>query len=152
MTTFGQFTYPEISSQHEALREAWDQLKLQQDWIKAYLNNPAYDEIIFIGSGSSYYQALTMASTCRSWLNKSAAAFPSSELFLFKEQTTSSNRNYLVIGVSRSGESTEVLLALESLRTDPHFTTAGITCYENSTMAQMAPSLVSLLEKKRARS
>jgi glucosamine--fructose-6-phosphate aminotransferase (isomerizing) len=148
MTIFGQFTYPEISGQHEAMKAAWEQLERQQDWIEAYLKNPAFDEIIFIGSGSSYYQALTMASTCRSWLNKSASAFPSSELFLFRDQATSSDRHYLVIGVSRSGESTEVVLALEALKTAPQFTIAGISCYENSSMAKLASCLISPLGKE----
>ncbi|ULL18107.1 SIS domain-containing protein [Paenibacillus sp. H1-7] len=150
MTTFGQYTYPEISAQAEALQAAWDQLSQQQDWIDSYLLNPQFDEIIFIGSGSSYYQALSMASTCRAWLNKSAAAYPSSELFLFRNQTAPAHRNYLVIGVSRSGESTEVILALDSVKDLPYITVAGITCYEDSKMAQIAPCLVSPLGKEKS--
>lgn len=148
MTTFGQFTYPEISAQAEALQEAWMQLERQQDWIQSYLLNPALDEIIFIGSGSSYYQALSMASTCRAWLGKSAAAYPSSELFLFRKQAMPDGRRYLVVGVSRSGESTEVILALESVQHLPHVTTAGISCYEDSKLAQIAPCLISPLGKE----
>jgi len=148
MTTFGQYTYPEISAQAEALQAAWDQLGKQQDWIDKYLLNPQFDEIIFIGSGSSYYQALSMASTCRSWLGKSSTAYPSSELFLFREQTAPAHRNYLVIGVSRSGESTEVILALDSVKDLSYITVAGITCYENSKMAQLAECLISPLGKE----
>jgi glucosamine--fructose-6-phosphate aminotransferase (isomerizing) len=148
MTTFGQFTYPEITAQAEALQAAWKQLEQQQDWIQAYLLNDSFDEIIFIGSGSSYYQALSMASTCRAWLGRSAAAYPSSELFLFRNQAVPSHRNYLIVGVSRSGESTEVILALESVQDLPNITTAGITCYENSKLAQIANCLVSPLGKE----
>lgn len=148
LNNFGQYTYPEISAQSEALQAAWEQLGKQQSWIDQYLTNSAFDEVIFIGSGSSYYQALTMASTYRVWLNRAATAYPSSELFLFREQTAPAGRNYLVIGVSRSGESTEVVLALNSVKDLPGFTVAAITCYENSTMAQIAPSLVSPLGKE----
>jgi glucosamine--fructose-6-phosphate aminotransferase (isomerizing) len=143
MATPGIHTYAEITAQADALEAAWKQLEQQQDWILQYLGNPAFDEIIFIGSGSSYYQALTMASTCRAWLGKSATAYPSSELLLFREQTAPPHRNYLAIGVSRSGESTEVVLALESLKPLSNWTIAGITCYEASTMAQLADCLVS---------
>lgn len=148
MTTLGQHTYSEINAQAEAISAAWNQLELQQDWIERYLNNAAFEEIIFIGSGSSYYQALTMAATCRAWLGRSAVAYPSSDLLLFREQTAPSYRNYLVIGVSRSGESTEVVLALESVQSLANWTIAGITCYEESSMAKLAECLVSPLGKE----
>lgn len=148
MNVSGQYTYTEISAQADALSAAWNQLQKQQDWVSNYLANPEYDEIIFIGSGSSYYQALTMASTCRAWLGKSASAYPSSELLLFLKQTAPAHRRYLAIGVSRSGESTEVVLALESVQSLPNWTIAGITCYEESSMAKLADCLYSPLGKE----
>ncbi|TBL81715.1 SIS domain-containing protein [Paenibacillus thalictri] len=148
MTTFGQFTYPEISAQAEALQAAWTQLDNQQDWIDRYLANPQFDEVIFIGSGSSYYQALTMAATFRKWTGRSATAHPSSEIYLFREQAVPAGKKVLVIGVSRSGESTEVILALESVHSLPNWTIAGISCYEDSTMAKLAECLISPLGKE----
>lgn len=150
MNNFGQFTYPEISSQSDALQAAWEQLKKQEDWVRDHLANSEFDEVIFIGSGSSYYQALSMASTYRSWMSRAASAYPSSELYLFREQTAPAGRRYLVVGVSRSGESTEVVLALESVKDVPGFTIAGVTCYESSAMARLAPCLVSPLGKERS--
>jgi glucosamine--fructose-6-phosphate aminotransferase (isomerizing) len=150
MNNFGQLTYPEISAQAEALKAAWKQLQMQQDWLTKYLCSPDYDEVIYIGSGSSYYQALSMASTYRKWMGKNATAYPSSEIFLFREQAAPANRNYLLIGVSRSGESTEVIMALDSVKQLPNWTIAGITCYENSTMAGKAECLVSPLGKEQS--
>ncbi|WP_248927642.1 SIS domain-containing protein [Paenibacillus hamazuiensis] len=150
MTQFGQLTYPEISSQAEALQAAWTHLEKQQEWVDRYLANREYDEVIFIGSGSSYYQAQTMAATFRKWTGRSAAAHPSSEIFLFREAAAPSGKNYLLIGVSRSGESTEVILALESVKGLAGWTIAGITCYEDSKMAQISECLVSPLGKERS--
>ncbi|SDC67929.1 glucosamine--fructose-6-phosphate aminotransferase (isomerizing) [Paenibacillus sp. UNCCL117] len=150
MTSFGQFTYPEISAQAEALEEALSQLARQADWVQTYLKDNDADEVVFIGSGSSYYQALSMASTFRSWLGKSATAFPSSELFLFQRQALPPSRRYLVIGVSRSGESTEVVLALNAVKDLPNVRIASITCYEDSSMAQIAPALVSPKGKEKS--
>ncbi|MCR8631649.1 SIS domain-containing protein [Paenibacillus radicis (ex Xue et al. 2023)] len=146
--SLGKLTVAEISAQPAALSAAMEQLQLQSDWVERYLKSEQFDEVIFIGSGSSYYQALTMASTYRKWLGRSATALPSSELYLFRGQNTAANRNYLVVGVSRSGESTEVVLALESVRDLPRYTISGITCYEQSTMAQLAECLVSPLGKE----
>lgn len=147
---FGQLTYPEISAQAEALEAALGQLEAQKDWVSRYIGNPDFDEIIFIGSGSSYYQAQTMAATYKKWVGRPASAHPSSEIYLFRDAAAVPGRSYLLVGVSRSGESTEVILALESVRGVPGWTTCGITCHEDSKMAQMADCLVSPLGKEKS--
>lgn len=150
MEARGQHTYSEISAQADALKAAWEQLEKQRNWVETYLLDPSYDEIIFIGSGSSYYQALSMASTYRAWLGRRASAYPSSELFLFLKQTAPAAYRYLVVGVSRSGESTEVVLALEAVKALPNVTVAGISCYEDSRLAQLAECLISPLGKEKS--
>ncbi len=150
MTTFAKFTAPEISEQHAALAAAWNQLQNQQDWVTKYLLNPAADEIIFIGSGSSYYQAQTMAAVYRKYVGKPAQALPSSEIYLFRDYQAPANRNYTLVGVSRSGESSEVVLALDSIKDLPNWTACGITCYEDSSMAQRAECLLSPLGKEKS--
>jgi glucosamine--fructose-6-phosphate aminotransferase (isomerizing) len=147
-TSYGTLTYTEIAAQPAALAAAAEQLKQMGGWVEQYLKSEQFDEVIFIGSGSSYYQAQTMAATYRKWLGRSAFALPSSELYLFREQHTAAARSYLVVGVSRSGESTEVILALESVRDLPNYTICGVTCYEDSTMARLAECLLSPLGKE----
>ncbi|MDF2724250.1 MAG: glutamine--fructose-6-phosphate aminotransferase [Paenibacillus sp.] len=147
---FGQLTYPEISAQAEALTAALAQLEAQKEWVSQYIGNTAFDEVIFIGSGSSYYQAQTMAATYKKWVGRPASAYPSSEIYLFRETAAIPGRNYLLVGVSRSGESTEVILALESVAGVAGWTTCGITCYEDSKMATMTECLVSPLGKEKS--
>jgi len=138
-------TYREISDQAAALQASWDQLHNQKDWVDQYIGNDQFEEVVFIGSGSSWYQAMTMAATYRKWTGRSAAAHPSSDLFLLREQTVTLSKKVLLVGVSRSGESHEVILALDSVKDLTHWTTCGITCHPNSKMAQMTPCLVSPL-------
>lgn len=146
----GHLTYPEISAQTAALQAAAKQLQTQKDWVKNYIGNQQFDEVIFIGSGSSYYQSLCMASTFRKWTGRSAVALPSSELFLFREHAVAKGKKVLVVGVSRSGESTEVILALESVKDLPDFTICGISCYDTSKMAQIAECLISPLGQEKS--
>lgn len=144
MTVLGHLTHPEISNQNEALQNAWTQLQGEQiDWVSKYFGTLDYDEVIFIGSGSSYYQAQIMASTFRKWLGRAAAAFPSSEVVLFPENVTATTGRKLLVGVSRSGESSEVILALEAVKSKSHWDICGVTCHSDSKMAQMADCLVS---------
>ncbi len=148
---FGILTYPEIGAQAEALAAAVHHLEsAQKDWVSRYIGNTEYEEVIFIGSGSSYYQAQTMAATFRKWLGRSASAQPSSEIFLFRDTAAVTNRKTLLVGVSRSGESTEVILALESVQSLENWTTCGITCYEDSKLAQISDCLVSPLGKEKS--
>ncbi|WP_442604483.1 SIS domain-containing protein [Paenibacillus sp. KN14-4R] len=150
MSMRGQLTYPEISSQAEALTAALKQLDVQADWLNKYIGNKSYEEVVFIGSGSSYYQALTMAATFRKWTGRVASAHPSSEIFLFRDQSVAANRKILLVGVSRSGESTEVILALKSVENLLNWDVCGITCYEDSTMAQISDCLISPLGKEKS--
>ncbi|WP_018758911.1 SIS domain-containing protein [Paenibacillus terrigena] len=146
----GELTYTEISAQAEALNAAWEQLQQQKDWVAQYIGNEKYEEVIFIGSGSSYYQALTMAATYRKWTGRSAAAYPSSDIFLFREQTLNVNKKLLIVGVSRSGESHEVIIALDSFKDVANWDHCGITCHETSRMAQMTDCLLSPLGKEKS--
>lgn len=149
MSKFGQLTHPEIVAQPEALAAAMKQLSKQEDWVQQYFK-AAFDEVVFIGSGSSYYQALTMAAVFRKWTGRSASAWPSSEIYLFREQALVEGRKYLIVGVSRSGESSEVILALESVNGLANFTTCGVTCHEDSKMAQITNCLISPLGKEKS--
>lgn len=147
---YGVLTYPEIGGQSEALAAAWKQLEQQQDWVEKYFMSDKYDEVVFIGSGTSYYLALTAASTFRKWTGKNASAHPSSEIYLFREQAVASKKEVLLVGISRSGESSEVILALDSVKDLSGWTTCGMTCDEESTMAKNVPCLVSPLGKEKS--
>ncbi len=148
--TRGKLTLPEIGGQAETLKAAWEQLKKQEQWAQTFVGNAAYDEVVFIGSGSSYYQAQVMASTFKLWLGRSASALPSSDIFLFRDQSVARSRKVLLVGVSRSGESSEVILALDSVKDLPNWTTCGITCYEDSRLGRMTECLVSPLGKEQS--
>lgn len=150
MSEKGKLTYPEISGQAEAIQAAWQQLQKQSDWVTKFIGNKEYDEVVFIGSGSSYYQSMTMAATFRKLTGRSAVAHPSSDIFLFRDQSVAQGKKVLLVGVSRSGESTEVILALESVKDLSNWSVCGITCYEDSKMAQIAECLISPLGKEKS--
>lgn len=139
----GEWTYHEIAEQPQAMKEAYEEALRRKDWAETYLADPAVQQTIFIGSGSSYYQAITMAATCRSWLGREALALPSSDLLLIRKQVAAENRRTVVVGVSRSGESTEVVKAVESVRNLPDWRTPCVTCYPDSTLAGLGDALVS---------
>ncbi|MHA6485015.1 SIS domain-containing protein [Paenibacillus sp. strain BS8-2] len=141
----GKITLPEIGGQAEAIKAAWLGLQGQGDWVSSYIGNQRFDEIVFIGSGSSYYQAMIMAATCRLWLGRRAVALPSSDILLLREQSVAGASRVLLVGVSRSGESSEVIMALDSVKELLGWTTCGITCHPSSQLGTMTECLVSPL-------
>ncbi|WP_397374699.1 SIS domain-containing protein [Paenibacillus sp. PAMC21692] len=141
----GKITLPEIGGQAEAIAAAWTRLQGQKDWVSAYIGNESFDEIIFIGSGSSYYQAMIMAVSTRLWLGRRSVALPSSDILLLRKQSVAGAGRILLVGVSRSGESSEVIMALESVKELEGWTTCGITCYPSSRLGTMTKCLVSPL-------
>lgn len=149
-TSRGELTYREISEQPQALAEAHQEALRRPDWARKHLADPSVQQTLFVGSGSSYYQAQTMAATCRSWLGRDATALPSSDLLLIRRQVAADDRRTVVFGVSRSGESTEVVRALESVKDLPGWTMAGVTCYADSSMAGLGDSLVSKLGQEKS--
>ena len=150
MTEPRSWTLREIAGQPEALQAALDEVRRRRDWIRRYLNREDLDEVVFVGSGSSYYQAQTMASVYRKWTGKPASAHPSSEIFLFREHAAAGPGKRLLVVVSRSGESSEAVLALESVKDVPGWETCGITCYPDSRLGRMADCLVSPIGAERS--
>lgn len=148
MNTLGKLTYPEIGAQADSIASAMMEVRKKVEWVQNYVGNNKFDQIVFIGSGSSYYQAISMAAAYRKWLGRCATALPSSDFFLMREQSVVEMSNNLLICVSRSGESSEVLLALESVKDKEQWEVCGITCYEESSLAKMCNCLVSTLGKE----
>ncbi|RKP49911.1 SIS domain-containing protein [Cohnella endophytica] len=146
----GELTYREIAEQPLALKEAYEEALRRKAWAETYLAEPTVSQTLFVGSGSSYYQSQTMAATYRSWLGREALALPSSDLLLIRKQVASEKLRTVVFGISRSGESTEVVKALESVKELPNWQTAGVTCYKDSSMASLGDVLVSKLGQEQS--
>lgn len=128
MSGNGELTWAELISQPEA----WAALigRLKSGDVALPVDPGEYDEILLLGSGSSYYLALAVAD----WMRRrgfSARGVASCEVLLDPYETRRIDRRRLAIGISRSGRSSELLLAVEKLR-DAGFDIMGISCSEGS--------------------
>ncbi|SLN74276.1 SIS domain-containing protein [Roseisalinus antarcticus] len=127
MTPLGATTLSEFLSQPEA----WSSLlrRLGDGDLTPGFAPADHEEVILFGSGSSYYLGLAAAD----WMRRRglpARALPSCEILLDPE-AVAGGRNCLAIGLSRSGRSSELLLAAEILsgRGCP---VAGVSCTADS--------------------
>ncbi|HYM96969.1 MAG TPA: SIS domain-containing protein [Candidatus Sulfotelmatobacter sp.] len=91
------------------------------------------EEVLLVGSGSAYHVAELAAPTFIQWLRLPARALLSPDIFLDPDATLVTQRRYGLIAISRSGETTEALRALEVAR-ERGFPTAAITVKTRSTI------------------
>lgn len=100
------------------------------------LNFGGYDRIYTVGSGSSYYLGLTMQSLIAKKYPVSSAAVPSCETFLDSDRYFRAGRKYLAFINSRSGRSTEALIAAEHIEKNFGARIVTLGCYSDSPLSQ----------------
>ena len=132
----GIHTQAEILSQPSVWAKTLDEFEQQSpSLIQAWRDNSPR-QILFIGCGSSYYLAQTAARLFRTVTGIPSHAYPASEMFLFPRQVLAEPGQTHLVAISRSGTTTEVLLAVEQFRRLGGSAAWAITCYRESTLAQ----------------
>ncbi|NPV07572.1 MAG: SIS domain-containing protein [Anaerolineae bacterium] len=113
----GQHTWSEIQSQPEVWEAALE--RASEAGRHAAQRWPLVDfsEALFVGCGSTHYLSLSAAALCHRLTGLRSRGLPSSEVFLFPEYSLPApGASPLLVAVSRSGETTETLLALRAFR------------------------------------
>lgn len=113
-----------IVAQTAAVRQAWDTLRPTN--------------ILCAGCGSTYYLSAVAAALLQSETGIPARGIPASELLLFPELSLADPAGTLLVAISRSGTTTETLLAVERFRRAGGRAVWAITCYPESELAAVA--------------
>jgi glutamine---fructose-6-phosphate transaminase (isomerizing) len=139
-TSNGMHTYAEITSQGEVwgkvLENAEKQIKLLNGWYAK-----KHDEVIFIGCGSTHYLALSTAKIWTTLTHESARGIPSSEVWYYGDANFSRNK-HLLIAVSRSGETTETINAIDFFEKKYGNDVLVISCYPDSSLVRKVPLIL----------
>jgi glutamine---fructose-6-phosphate transaminase (isomerizing) len=101
-----------------------------------------YDEVIFTGCGSTFYLSLWAARHCQALLDVRATAMPASELILAPDAWLQKSGSSLLVAVSRSGETTETVMAVEAIRESHGGDLVVVTCNPGSSLARSADWVV----------
>ncbi len=139
-TEKGKHTLAEILSQADVWREALRGVAENREMINAFFREAPDGEAqtLFTGCGSSYNLAMTAATTFNHIVEKDSRAVPSSEVFLFPHALFRPDHRYRLIPLSRSGETSEAVLALDYFQENVVGDSLALTCYENSPLARKA--------------
>lgn len=137
----GQHTYSEIVTQADAWAGSLAAVGEQAAAIGDWLNRP-WGETVFTGCGSTYYLSLTAAVIWRRWTRLAARGVPGSEAWLFPDTALPATAAPLLVAVSRSGETTETLRAVDVYEARHGRDWLTIGCYEGRPLGERAPLAV----------
>lgn len=136
-------TIEEIMGQPRAIEEVLEEVEGKADEIDTLLSGAS--SCLFTGCGSSYYLGLIGAHL----MNRAellSYAIPSGEAMVSPDSYPITSPD-VVIPISRSGESTEVLSAVKALKEkNPESKILGVTCNEGSSLRKLSD--VSVVSRK----
>jgi len=130
-------TIKEIIEQPTSWNSTINYITQQRKYIKEFTDTLKNRNLIFTGCGTSYYLGLSGASIYSKIAKEKANAFPASDLLIFPESIFSNNTKYLTVPISRSGTTTETVLAAKSVKKDLGIYTLALSCYEDSELANI---------------
>lgn len=130
-------TEKEVMKEPDSIQEIY-QLKKE---ILSSLGNvdfSKYEEIIFVGCGSSYHLAKAAERFFVRVLKKPSKAIVGSEVLYSSDAVLIEGRKYLSFVLSRSGESTETVKAAEVLKKKYNSDIIGVSCEKNSSLLKLS--------------
>jgi len=126
-------------TQVESWEKAYSDIVDEEFGLDLNIFSDNYDEIIFFGCGSSYNLSQSASFFTKSLFSgRSCLVLPSSELLVNNDTYINKDRKYLIIGFSRSGETTESINVVKQLKDMPNITSLTFSCKEGSTIASLS--------------
>ena len=130
-------TLDEILSQPVIWHDTQRVVIRERATIRRFLDSNQHDETIFVGCGTSYYLALAAASMYALVTGQKTKAVPASEVILFADSVFPNVGNgTMPVLISRSGTTTEILRAADTIKQRLGDVTIGISCRSDSELAQ----------------
>jgi len=143
MTNPGQFSFAEICTHGESWRSAIEATVAMKDELLALMRANRGRTTIFIGCGSTYYLAQYAAPFFQRVTGRACRAAPASELLLQTETIVAPGECPLVVALSRSGETTETVMAVEKMRSRGS-DALTVSCYDSTPLAEASTLTIAI--------
>lgn len=146
----GLFTLKEIEEQPGSWQSTLETVNERQSDILQLWQDKDLDEIVLTGCGSSYYLALSAAFTIECLTGVHCRALPASELLVYSKYLlgNAARSKRLLIAISRSGETSETVKAVEVFKKGDFGPVLSVSCYSDNRMKENASLLISLPNAK----
>lgn len=143
MTEPGKHTFKEIMSQPKIWAEVLDLFVSHRQALTEFWQNGRFEQVIFTGCGSTYYLSLTAATMFQESSGISSQARPASEVVLFPEHVFMKDKNTLLVTISRSGETTETVEAIQKFKNSVSGNVLTISTKSDSRVAKLSDFVLS---------
>jgi len=130
------FTWQEIVSQPETWRRTLVRVEEVGSGLNEFVSGLKDRQIVFIGCGSTHYLAQSASACLSQTTGVRSVALPSSEVWMYPERIQPEKSALVVI--SRSGTTTETILATRKFKESGGGPILAITCYPESELASAA--------------
>lgn len=131
-------TYKEIGGQVKSWKENFDVITGENTKISTDPFSRDFDKIVFFGCGTSYNLAMAASFFTNTVSGFDSIALPSSELLFNSETYIDKGKKYLLIGYSRSGETTESIEVINKFKGQEKIRTFAFTCREKNSFVDVS--------------
>jgi glucosamine--fructose-6-phosphate aminotransferase (isomerizing) len=139
----GRYSWNEIVSQGQSWAGALRAVKAQRAALLQWLDDARARGLIFVGCGSTHYLAMFAATWFQQQTGWRCRGLPSSELLWQKDAWLTPGERPAIVALSRSGETSETILAVERLAR-LRCPTLTIGCYDDTPLARAAGFTVAI--------
>jgi glucosamine--fructose-6-phosphate aminotransferase (isomerizing) len=137
--------YEEIKDQYNALSKTVELIDREYADLKAFIDRTDAPIIVYIGCGSSFSVAKSLARVTLLHIKKFAVALAGGDILLHLDRYVNFLENALIVPISRSGSTSEIIMVIEALKARGcKFTSLGITCVSNSKLSKISDMTVKI--------
>ena len=136
-------TYTEILDTFNALKKTEEYLENKWSDIDTFLKGK--NRFVFVGCGSSYSMAKSIAIMTHMATGFPSSAMAAGDILLHTGRYAKCFDNAALVFVSRSGRTSEALMALDALKAQGYsFSTASLVCADDTPLAAKSDFVLSM--------
>lgn len=128
-------SYYEVFKQGESLEKTIDLIMSSENDICSFFAKKDFDEVVFVACGSSYWLSTSACMTLQEKLGVRCSAITSGEIVMNPDYYKKAFKKPFVIAPSRSGNTSETIIALNFLKENFGSKVLSIIEYNNSAIA-----------------
>jgi len=131
-------TENEILNQYEALRKTYDYIMNKAEDVVRLAGKKLYKSVTFIGCGSGYCLCKSAEISCKMRMGVPANSVAAGDLMINFQDYAGMLKNTLMVTSSRSGATSEVLLAIKRAKEELGVSCIAVVAKEGSELSQIA--------------
>ena len=128
----------EITRQYDVLAQTIEHIRQKRNELENFHQQAKPKSIVFVGSGSSYCIAQSAEIIARSRFGIPAFSITSGDALVNFQSSLPPMEGALTVGISRSGNTTELVSVLKAMQQQFGSAVVGITCVEESELSEIA--------------